>query len=60
MGGGEGMCHDSDIGTDYFSFVISLSHYCSLSPHPLVPECYDKDLQTSFYLFKLSVLILES
>ena len=22
--------------------------------------CYDKDLQTSFYLFKLGVLILES
>ena len=23
-------------------------------------QCYDKDLQTSFYLFKLGVLILES
>ena len=27
---------------------------------PEAVECYDKDLQTSFYLFKLGVLILES
>ena len=29
-------CHDSDVGMDYFSFVIFTSHHCSLIVSPLV------------------------
>ena len=38
-----------------------VSHFEKLPQHTSrLSGCYDKDLQTGFYLFKLGVLILES